>query len=215
MLSKSFHSRTKTPIDLFSGLLWRQGSAEDFTELPRNISFDTIDLSFDNYQTIDEQWKSVQNLVEPFKGKLKRCGKLSLLFSIGEEPCFFKTHQQLLNYIENQYLSVFNCCHSYEFIILTFPDKEKNSTATIIGSLLNLEPIIRCSSLKINISINDLPFFLPIDIIANWLNIGRQTWYNGQVLEERRLAIATQKNVQNGREMYERLKKVLFLVLVQ
>ena len=135
----------------------------------------------------------------------------------------FSDHLKLLDYIRNRFLPICNSSRRYKFQIWFNPIWfNKNSSTSVIASILEMDEIKHCSNVEIGIIYGEQKI-LPVEEISNWLELSADVAKNSlQSQRERFLEIYCYDphhyidhgypiSIQNAREMLEQLAKVYFL----
>ena len=123
-------------------------------------------------------------------------------------PTRFHDHAELVDFLRNRLLTIFDKSRCYEFLI----DLKYMSATTkcaITSSILQMPQIDQCSDVSIRFWNNDYYHYqlqLPVEEISKWLN----RKLSGK--EMRLLRIEYRYDVGNMLEMLDHLKKVLYFI---
>lgn len=204
-----FLSRKQLSASLFG----RSCVKVDLSVIPRHIRFEQIEIYFDMRQSsIEEKCNCLQNFIQPHKQKFNGSNLMCSWSIQSGVASNFQSHSQLLGYIENNLLKLFNSCNGYEFRTSFLTDE--NSRSNFISSLLRMSPIRRCLSLKFMSDYGTgLPITLPIECIANWLDCV-ETCVSVQKKRERRLVIEPSCQIKNVPEICAHLMEVKFNIFI-
>ena len=129
------------------------------------------------------------------------------------DPYDFSNHSKLINHLQSELLPIFGSSRAYKFSIHFNFNSEEKAFTEVISSILQLDPICRCSTLEIYLKKLDKQIQLPVEAISNWLH-RKHDGING-VTKERVLKICSSEifdrniQIQNAMEMCDYLKTVV------
>ena len=156
----------------------------------------------------------VVNYLQPQKKTLNVTNLIHFVFAINEnEPCHFSNHSQLVKHLQTELLPIFGSSCAYKFSIHFNFNSEEKAFTEVISSILQLDPICRCSTLEIYLKKLDKQIQLPVEAISNWLH--RKHDGIDEVTKERFLKICSSEifnrniQIQNAMEMCDYLKTVV------
>ena len=174
--------------------------------MPPYLRFDEVIFNY-KYREQSIHGEFLQSLSTRVKGS-----KLVFHGNINENhPTDFKNHFQLLYYIGNELLPLFNSCRAYKFLIEFYSDKE--SATEFVSSILQMDSIRRFTNVSLLIYWIDRyqRMQLPKEAIKNWLIFKSEAKVNsanvGRKMEERFLQIKM-NGIGDGSEMRWCLKEV-------
>ena len=191
----------------------------DLLELPQFLRFDEVELyyCYASNKLIEKKCHSVGYYLLLLKEQLKDLNLIAVTCAIknayvGNEIYqndgrYFSSHSYLLDHFRNELLPLCGSSRGYKFNIHFH--SEKIASTNVIASILQMDPIERCSTLEISLRDLNRSMKLPIESISSWLH--RKCY--GSSEKERFLRIYLDNYIQNSLEMGDYLKKVIYLYL--
>ena len=162
--------------------------------------------SFEYLIRIEDKCEWIKGQLEPIK-QLLSGSKLEIDCVINQNGGF-TDHAALLSHIENELLPIIGTCRGFKLNASFYSDRD--SAENIIESLLQMQPIIRCSTVHLCLIQTGPIVNLLVDVIANWLVVD-ECHDTKKKKEERFLHIDTDRNrirIQNTQDIWELLKTV-------
>ena len=193
----------------------RKKIVDDMTKLPQFLRFDGVKLCLWSLVTSRHSIvNKCQLLVKYFQPHKKALNDTNLIHFDGitiddARLGFFTDHSQFLNCLRRDLLPIFDKSRDYKFKIHFYSDR--NSGANLIASMLQMDPIKRCSNLEILLYGLTQPTELPTDAISNWLN--RESDGINKYSKERCLQISL-GNIQTAQHLIDHLKAVIKFFLI-
>lgn len=209
-----FSHRRKFPVLIGSNKCGTKFET-DLLELPQFIRFGEVKLDYCWVKVMEEKCRLVVNYLQPLKKALNGSNLIHFIgFIEKNNPYAFSNHSQLINHLQKELLPVCGSSRGYKFDISSYfhsdeKAREARERTLIIASILEMDPIGRCSTIEIDLEGLNQPLQsqLPVGAITNWLH--RRCAEIREKSEERFLRIYSDNYIQNGREMCDYLKQVL------
>ena len=197
---------------------WKKIVETDLLENPQFLRFSEVVLNYSHIfdaKPIEEKCQLVVNYLQPQKKTLNDTNLIHFVCAIDKnEPCNFSNHSQLVNHLKTELLPIFGFSRAYKFSIRFY--SEEKACTELIASILQMDPIERCSTLEIIFPKLDHVLQLPVEAISNWLH--RKHDGINEMTKERFLKIYSSGffnyyinyiHFQNAMEMCDYLKKVV------
>ena len=197
---------------------WKKIVETDLLENPQFLRFSEVVLNYSHIfdaKPIEEKCHLVVNYLQPQKKTLNVTNLIHFVSAIDEnEPCNFSNHSQLVKHLQTELLPICGSSRGYKFSISFF--SEAKVCTELIASILQMDPIERCSTLEICLQELDKQIQLPVEAISNWLH-RKHEGING-VTKECFLKIYSSGtfsyyindiHIQNAMEMCDYLKEVV------
>ena len=194
----------------------------DFPEFPRFLRFSEVVLDYfyapyqyaESNKVIEEKCQSVVNYLQSQKRALNDTTLIHFVCAIDKNDLHnFNNHSQLINHLQTELMPIFGSSRAYKFSISFY--SEAKACTELIASILQIDPIKRCSALEIIFPKTDQQVLqVPVEAISNWLH-RKHDVING-VTKERLLKICSSEifirrhiQIQNAMEMCDYLKEVV------
>ena len=182
-------------------------SLQDLALLPEFIRFgEVLLLFFDGSQPIADKCQLFDGCLQSIKSALNDSYSIRFASKVDQnDESHFSNHQTLIEYLRDRLLPICDSSRNYSFGFVF--DSDKNSSSSVIASILQMSQTNRCFGVFIGLrGANSAQ--LPIDTISKWLH------RNSAAMEIRQkqkfLHIRSSKTFQNIPEMCNLLKTVHF-----
>ena len=125
---------------------------------------------------------------------------------------YFNNHSTLIDYFQNQLLSICDSARGYKFRIYFRSDEDENDITNVISSILQLPTIERCSNVEIEIRCYwEVNKQLPVEVISNWLEKSVDGMEINSRKQREKLLTIRMRDIQNVQKMIDHLKSVYLL----
>lgn len=175
-------------------------------KLPPYLRFDEVIYKFPEFKVpVSKKCQFVRPILTKIASTIKET-KMNFSCFINDGKNDFINHSQLVTFIQREILPI--RWHSYEFTVHFVSDK--NSTSNFISSLLQLDQIMRCMNVTLNIYclMRKPPVLLPMDEIMHWLDYESGVGECSNKKQVRQLQIYA-ASFQNTEKLCESLVKVV------
>ena len=172
----------------------------------RYVRIDELELVYNGVPiSIIEKCESTRKLLQQFAQKLIG-SKLHFRACIDNtDLSSFNDHFELLDHIENRLLPLCNLCRAYKFEVEFRFDS--GAAESVISSLLQMTPIIRCFNVKMLFYFVHSPTQLPMEGIINWLTDNS----NGNHSEKKKILQIDIASIINVYETFRRILQVSYI----
>ena len=152
----------------------------------------------------------IQMILQPLKTAIKGA---EFVFDYPEDSMLLTR----LTHFGKEILPICDTCRSYRFKIFSYW-RDDSSPEKLISTILQFDQIDCCSNVLFEFyNFDDIIIELPVDLVVNWLNRSRTSSAinaNGQMKDERILALDISTHIWNVSEMLNCFKKVKFIHLI-
>ena len=150
---------------------FQQISNANFATIPGFIRFDAVEIfCSDGAQSIGLKTEWIRKLFFPLAVKFSG-SELIFRCYISRKLHFrsdFSDHLELLHYIANELLLIFNSAIAFKFRIHFYSDNDENVASNFIASILKMEKIKRSAKVEFEFSCLQ-KVKIPLEAITNWL----------------------------------------------
>ena len=200
------------------GFKRRPISFAKLTNFPSFLHFSNVYLWYDfGARLIEEKCELVELHLRPLIPALNDSKMILIRAAIRKHPKDFSDYSTLLDHIRNRLLPICDSARCYKFDIV-FPLDANTTTATanVISSVLQMQPIMRCSNVEIRFLYcgRQIQNQLPVEAILYWLETSNNEAGMGISIKSRKekLLQVQMWGIQNSVEMIDHLKMVYFIL---
>ena len=177
-------------------------------DVPQFLRFNGVELSYRHYTftSVAEKCQLFVDYLQPLKKTLNDANTVHFIGAIDSRyRYFFSDHSQFLDHLQNELLPICSSARGYKFEVYFYSDT--NAGANLIASILEMNPIVRCLALEIQVY-GEQSMHLPVESITNWLSRKFDGIKIKEQSKERFLKIYSM-GIQNAHVLWDYLKEVI------